>query len=365
MEQIIKQVVGVDVSKDTLDANLSFLQQNMLIKNIETKRFSNSKSGIKEMIKWFQKRCEKSLPVLVVCEATGVYYELLAYSMHESNYNISVVLPNKINHFMKSNNIRNITDKVSAQQIAEFGLVRNLDLWEPPSKTLREMKGLCRERSQLIEDKTRHKNRKHAQDVSIVTDNETMKRTKSHISFISKQIKEIEKQIRQLINENPDLAKKINNIQSIDGVGFITAATVVAETDGFHLVRNGRQLVCYAGLDVVAKESGTSVQTKGRISHRGNKYIRRALYFPAITNVKNQKSYKNFYDRVFEKSHIKMKAYVAVQRKMLMLMYTLWKNNVPFDPDYESKKAQNVKAINKIEQPKKAALIELVLDRSV
>ncbi|HAD13144.1 MAG TPA: IS110 family transposase, partial [Saprospirales bacterium] len=106
------------------------------------------------------------------------------------------------------------------------------------------------------------------------------------------------------------------------------------ETDGFALFKNKAQLVSFAGYDVVQRESGTSVKGTTRISKKGNSYIRRALYFPALTAVKYEPQFKDFYQRVFEKSFIKMKGYVAVQRKLLVLIYTLYKKEEPYDPQY-------------------------------
>ena len=83
--------------------------------------------------------------------------------------------------------------------------------------------------------------------------------------------------------------------------------------------------VCYAGYDINNKQSGTSVNTKARISHKGNKHIRKALYFPALTAVQHDQPLSNFYNRLFDRQKIKMKSYVAVQRKLLILIYTLWK----------------------------------------
>jgi transposase len=365
MEKIIKQVIGVDVSKDTLDANISFLLEDLKMKNVETKCFSNDKKGLKEIIAWIKKKCLSNMPPLVLCEATGVYYELLVYSIYEAGFPIAVILPNKISHFIKSNNIRNINDKVSAQQISEFGLMRNLTTWQPPKENLRIIKGLGRERKQLLKTKTELENRKHAQDSSILTDAKTTLRTKELIASIAKQVKEIDWQIKDIVRKDKELYRKIKNLQTIEGVGFITAIIVVAETDGFNLIRNARQLVCYTGLDVVSKDSGTSVHQKGKISHKGNKYIRSAMYFPSLTNVKYKKSHKEFFDRVYQKHYIKMKAYVAVQRKLLMLMYTLWKNDTTFDPNYESNKNLNNKSIKHLEQPNEAALTELVPDCSM
>ena len=236
---------------------------------------------------------------------------------------------------------------------------------EPPKENLRTIKGLSRERRQLIKTRTELANRKHAQDSSILTDAETTKRTKKLIIQISKQVKEIESQIKEIVRKDKELHEKMKKLQTIDGVSFTNAITVVAETDGFHLIRNARQLVCYAGLDVVSKDSGTSVHTKGKISRKGNKHIRSAMYFPSLTNVRDKKSHKVFFDRVFQKHFIKMKAYVAVQRKLLILMYTLWKNDTVFDPSYESNKIINNKSIKKLEQPNEAALTELALDCSI
>jgi len=102
--------------------------------------------------------------------------------------------------------------------------------------------------------------------------------------------------------------------------------------------------VSYAGLDVIKKESGTSIRGRSHISKKGNPHLRQCLHFPAFTAVKYNKPLKNLHERIVERQAIKMKGYVAVQRKLLMLMYTLWNKN-------ESYKC--------LEQPVEAALIEL------
>jgi transposase len=130
----------------------------------------------------------------------------------------------------------------------------------------------------------------------------------------------------------------------------MTAATVVSEADGFSMARNARQLVSYAGYDIVEKQSGTSVRGKGRISKKGNSYIRRALYFPAITAARHDRHFGGFYKRLHGKHNIKMKAYTAVQRKLLVLIYTLWTKQESYDPNHQHKK---------VEQPEPAAPREL------
>lgn len=178
--------------------------------------------------------------------------------------------------------------------------------------------------------------------------------------FLQKQINQIEKDI-DLVNEHPWLQKKVNNICSIKGIGIVTVITIIAETTGFNLIRNSKQLVCFAGYDIVVKDSGISVKSKPRISHKGNKYIRSALYCPAITAVKHDTPFNNFYNRLYNKSNIKIKAYVAIQRKLLVLIYSLWKKDEEYNPNYSRKEQKKIvkNECKILEQPLQTALTEL------
>jgi hypothetical protein len=117
-------------------------------------------------------------------------------------------------------------------------------------------------------------------------------------------------------------------------VAFITVLAVIAETNGFELVENKSQLVSYAGYDIVERESGSSVKGKTRISKKGNRHIKHALHFPAISVVKYHEEFRSLCERVFDRTKVKMKGYVTVQRKLLVLIYRLYKKNMPYDPAY-------------------------------
>jgi transposase len=111
---------------------------------------------------------------------------------------------------------------------------------------------------------------------------------------------------------------------------------ILSETNGFELIRNKRQLASYAGFDVTEKQSGTSVKSKPRISKKGNKYLRKALHMPALSVVKSNEHFRAFFARLVSKHGVKMKAAVAVQRKLLELAYTLYKNKTTYDKSYAS-----------------------------
>jgi len=108
-------------------------------------------------------------------------------------------------------------------------------------------------------------------------------------------------------------------------------------TNGFEAIYNQKQLTSYAGLDVKIKESGKYIG-KSKISKQGNAHIRRVLHFPAQTAIIHNKPMSVFYKRVNDKKKKPMIAGVGVQRKLLCLIYTLWKNDTTFDPFYEINK---------------------------
>ncbi len=116
----------------------------------------------------------------------------------------------------------------------------------------------------------------------------------------------------------------------------------MAETNGFDLIRNKKQLSSYAGLDVKEKQSGTSVKGKPKISKKGNKHLRKALHMPALAAIRHDERFKSIFARLVSVHGIKMKAAVAIQRKLLELMYTLYKKQEKYDMDYLQKQITEV-----------------------
>src|SRR5258708_31865976 len=114
---------------------------------------------------------------------------------------------------------------------------------------------------------------------------------------------------------------------SITGIGLLTAASVIGETNGFDLIRNKRQLTSYAGLDVREKQSGTSVKGKPRISKKGNRHLRKSMHMPSLAAITHAPKFKAVFARLVSKHGIKMKATVAVHRKLLEMIYTIHRTN--------------------------------------
>ena len=267
-------------------------------------------------------------------EATGIYHESLAYYLHELGYKVSILLAQVVKAYLKSLNVKTKTDKSDAQCIALMGIERNLVAWKPISPNMRKLKQLTRERGSIVKEKTALKNKLHAYNHSHDVNKDVIKFISQRIKLLEKQQESIGIKIEDTVMDDEFLKERIEKICSIKGFGLISVAVIIAETNGFQHFSSKSQLISYAGYDVVEKQSGTSVNGKSRISKRGNAHIRKALHFPALSAVRYEPIYQQLYDRIFERTKIKMKALVAVQRKLLLMVYTLFKNNVAFDPNY-------------------------------
>lgn len=332
--KILKQNVGVDMSKD--DFKVSFWQliedQKTRIKGSRT--FQNNFTGFKDFSNWILKKKATDCSVQITVEATGVYHEQLCHFLYDQGYRVNIILPNMGKSYAKSLNLKTKTDKIDANMLGQLGIERDLFEWKPAAQNMLTIKQLCRDRVQLLEEKTAVENKKHALSNSYHPNKAVVKRIQQRIKLFKKQIKEVEIEIEQAIRQDEQLSQKVDNICKAKGIGLITVATVIAETNGFELFTSRGQVVSFVGYDVVERESGSSIKGKTKISKKGNKYIRRALYFPAISVVKHEPQFKQMFERIVKKSGIKMVAYVAVQRKILLLIYTLFKSGNAYDPNY-------------------------------
>jgi transposase len=332
--KIIKQSIGADIAKDHFDACFSILteQQQVVVK--ATHKFPNSAKGLTEFARWMGKWEDTSVELVVIMEATGVYYEALAWALYQSGRRVIVVLPNRAKKFIQSLGYKSKNDRIDAKALAHMGAERKLEPWQPFSEQLYLLRKLTREHEQVQQMRTETNNRLHAEAYSMLTGQSTVKRLQKTLQLCEAQLKAIEQEIKATVAADALLKDKITKITTIKGVGLLTAATIMAETNGFALFTSQKQLTSYAGYDVVENQSGKR-SGKTKISKQGNSHIRRILYMPAFHAVsKNVPVCKALYERMTAKGKKKMVAYVAVQKKLLILIYTLWKKDEVWQQDH-------------------------------
>lgn len=345
---ILKYSVGIDIAFKTFRSCIVSIDDSQNIKVVKTRTFVNSKAGFLQFKKWYDKVAKKaSYPMCFTMEATGVYHENLAHFLHADGQKISIVLANHSKKFIESLGMKSKNDPLDSLGLATMGAQRKLKVWDPPARFYADLRALTRQYQTLQELKTAECNRMHALKASSTNPKLVLKQIKQILKYIDKQIEELKVAIRNHLNTDVDVRRRVDQITKIKGVGEQTVAVIISETYGFELFKNAKQLISYSGYDVVENQSGNRIG-KTRISKKGNSRIRRAMFMPAFGVVKaKQKVFFNLYWRTFDKHKIKMKSYVAVQKKLLTTIYALWRKDEDFDNNYQQieKKEQESKKV--------------------
>jgi transposase len=334
---MLKYSLGLDISAKTIQVCISVIDAAQKVTVKSSRKIDNTLSGFKDLDQWVDKHHKhKDVPLVVTMEATGVYYENCALYLFKQGYSVSVLLPNKAKSWLKAEGLKSKNDKIDAQGLSKMGAEKALELWEPAAEYFYELRAMTRQHQSLQEFKTAVNNQLHAEEHGMYKNKLVIKQLKQQIKFIAKQLADLGVAIEAHVASDEGIAERVKNICKIKGLGILTVAVIIAETNGFALFKNIPQLVSYAGYDVIENQSGDHIG-KTKISKKGNSRIRRCLFMPAFNMVTyKQKPFIDLYNRTFEKHGLKMKSYVAVQKKLLVIIYALWKNNTAYDIDYKN-----------------------------
>lgn len=345
MQTFLRYCVGLDISKDTLQVCLSVMDSTSRVTVRTTTKVVNKPAGFSALLNWTARHRKLELPLTYLMESTGVYHEAVAWYLHQQDQSVSILLPNKAKYYLKSLGYKSKNDKIDAQGLSRMGLEQQVPVWKPLSKNLYALRLLTRQHQRLQELKTQSTNQQHALDHSAFDSRFIDNQLTKLVAVYEAQIDALETAIKELIDEDPILKPRVERLIAIKGLALLSVAVLVAETNGFEGFTNQRHLVSYAGYDVVENQSGNH-SGKTRISKKGNRRLRRILHMPAFNAVRfNEPTCKALYDRVYERGGIKMKAYVAVQKRLLLMAYALWRHGVKYDPEYLANQAEKDKKI--------------------
>lgn len=330
----LKYGVGIDIGMDDFDACISIIDALQQVRVKASKRFANTPKGFTQFYDWVQRHCTIQVPIVFLMEATGVYYEQLAWYLHHKACMVAVVLPNKAKKYKASLGLKSKNDHIDAAGLSRMVCEQQHRAWQPISNNIYVLRMLTRQLQAITEQLTATQNQLHALQRGMFRNKEVEKLCRQTIRLLEEHLRTLRQRIAQTIEADELLKRKVDHICAIKGIGIQTVAVIVAETNGFAAFGNINQLISYSGYDVVENTSGKQVG-KTRISKQGNGHLRRSLHFPALNVVKyGVAPFQQLFDRVYERTKIKMKAYTAVQRKLLTIIYVLWKKEEAFDPKY-------------------------------
>lgn len=311
---------GFDVSKDSFDV---CILEN---KKYASKKFEYSKAGLTAMTNWLAKGSH------CVMEATGPYYLQLALHLHRNGFIVSVINPLVIKRFSQMQLMRAKTDKADAKLIAEYGLLQCPATWQPPSRDLIKLQQLDSLLQQLQKHRSSLMCQKEAFTASGLMDKETRLLLEKAINNASRQIDRLSQKMEAIVERQHQQA--LANITSIPGIGKRTAISLIVISDCMQKFTNYKQLSAYIGLSPRIYQSGSSVRGKARICKLGMSRIRALLYVCSWSAVKCNTACKQLYERLTGKGKAKKLALIAVANKLIKQVFSIVKNNRPYDKNF-------------------------------
>lgn len=320
----VKSKLGVDVSKAKFDVAL--LLEG---KKFRSKVFSNDSAGFRAFLDWVEASVAGGKADVHVCmEATGVYHEQLALFLHDHEVAVSVVNPLLVKKFVESEGVRSKTDSADAKALARYADRTQPELWQAPSPGVRKLQALVARLETLKEMRQAEANRLD------VAHDAVRPSLLEVISQLDAGIEELRRQIRQTIDDDPDLSARRGLLETIPGLGDKTIPQLLAYIGRPERFKSVKALIAYAGLAPLIQQSGTSLNKKRGTHPLGKDALRRALYFPAMVAGKHNPVIARFWQRLKSQNKPGKVIVVACMHKLLALAYGVLRSGRPFDPGH-------------------------------
>jgi transposase len=224
--------------------------------------------------------------IQVIGEATGGYERDVVAVLHENQVPVSVLNPAWVRHFARATGQRAKTDPIDATVLTAYGQTLRPKPTAPRSPQEQQLTELVRRRVQLSEALVAQRLQTQPLTLPVL-----QRQAKRLIRRLEQDIQQIEAQLQALRTQTPALDQRAQKLETIKGVGALTALGVLAELPELGTLNRG-QAAALAGLAPHPRESG---QWRGRRTIGGGRpQVRRALYMAALVAARSHQPFKAF-----------------------------------------------------------------------
>lgn len=301
-----QHTIGIDISKDTLDA--------CRLSDGGEQRFANSKAGFKSLMAWMGQDTQR-----VIFEPTGPYHRHLEMALATAGHAIIKVNPRQARRFAEATGKLAKTDRLDARVLARMGTVLQLEPRPVRSKLCNDLKDLHVAREALIKDRTAAKNRSKSISLPLLKRQNSLR-----LAQIERDIIAVDAAINAAIKEDAEVAARFAILVSIPGISNVTAAALITEMPELGTL-DPKQAASLAGLAPMTRQSG---KWKGRSHVQGGRAnVRQALYMPAIVAMRFNPDFKAKYAQFIAAGKAPKIAITALMRKLIVLANALLKAN--------------------------------------
>jgi transposase len=322
----VQHIIGADLSKRTIDLFCHLLNNYI--------RIDNDLSGFKELFKWIKRLEIKPSEVMIVMEHTGLYSFCFERFLHR--HQICFTKVNALAIKRSLGLVRGKSDKIDAKRIAEYGNEKRSKLVAeaPPSGELQRLQLLHSTRERLVKQKAALLNAlEEYSNIGLLKQDSIMRSQMRLIRNFENEIGKIEKEINNIIQQNPSLQQNHQLLQTIKGVGKVLATATIIKTKNFTRFTNARKFACYCGTAPFENTSGT-IKGKTKVSHLADKHMKTLLDLSAKSAIQYDKELREYYLKRVENGKSKMSTINIVRNKILYRMFAVIKRQTPFSENY-------------------------------
>ena len=328
--------IGIDVSKASINVHISKNSQDLVLVN-SIKGFKSLYSKLKKI---YKKEIEN---IVFIFEPTGSYSEALRKYCSQQNIKCFIINPKQFSNYAKAlgvevkNDIEDARVLSKAIHLAKEGQVK-VPVFNEDVEHIKELMSFYKFTKKQTTQSKNHLESLMSKD----GDKFSIKELIKSIEELKKKELRIINEVQTVINSDDKYKEAYDNIISIKGIGQIGAIVL------FHLFlkypdASQRQITSLTGLNPIYRQSGTSIQSKYRISKTGSVLYRGVLFMAVFSAVQHDKNFKAFYERLKEKGKHSTVAQIAVMRKMIITAHSLYKNNKKYDENFNLKEIKMVR----------------------
>jgi transposase len=298
--------VGIDVSQNRLDV--------ATFPELTSKSIEYTDIAVEEIVE----ELRQWSPRLIVLEATGGLEVRIAAALANAALPVAVVNPRQVRDFAKATGVLAKTDAIDARILARFGEAVKPTARPLPDAAEQELRGLLSRRRQLIDMITIESNRLTRSTERVKPDIE------DHIEWLKIRLKDIDGEMKKLIEGSPLWRGKEDLLRSAKGVGPILARTLLINLPELGKL-NRKEIASLVGVAPLNRDSGTMRGKRTIWGGRAN--VRTALYMGTLSAVKSNPQIRDFYERLIANGKTKKVALVACMRKQLTVLNAMVKTN--------------------------------------
>lgn len=331
--QRTKYLIGLDISAEDFSASCITSPDNPVF---STQKFLNNFEGFNEFVSSLSKHSIKQSEVIICMEATGVYSENLSYFLTSKGFSLCIEAPHKIKNKTKDSPRKN--DFIDALSIAEYAYryTDKLTFWKPKDEIIEQIQVLLSTREHLSIQMTANQNAlktlkyKHYQTpLANQIYEQTINKFKEHI-------KQIDKEIKNLIDKDDSFKHKINLAKSVPGVGLLLAANLLVLTKGFTEHLNYKHTAAYTGICPYEQISGTSLYRPPRSRKAGPAKLRKLLFLAALSVRTHNPVFKKYFLRKVAEGKNKRLILNNIENKLLKIIFAVINSGVVYTNNYKS-----------------------------